>query len=175
MFFFFCSFFLYKVLQNRILCHGNPDSPNKQVLHSRNSLMFYPLNRTTIHDISSLLSLFNASATSCLAAFCGSLVFLAISIASSLLSTWIIDKLEKEKQAFVCSWIIIQHLHVEREKARWLTPSIDHRLQGWETQYLHQYQHIEHQDLISSVIWGSCLQKHEKLPAAHLLLQHLLI
>lgn len=40
------------------------------------------LNLTTTQDISSLLSLFNAAVVNCSAAFWGSLIFLAISIAS---------------------------------------------------------------------------------------------
>lgn len=56
------------------------------------SLLFHPLRRTTMQDMSSLLSLFNASAANCLAALCGSFVFLAISTASWLDMTWISRK-----------------------------------------------------------------------------------
>ena len=48
----------------------------------------YALNRTTMHDMSSLLSLFNASAVNCLAAAYGSLYLLAKSTTSWLFITW---------------------------------------------------------------------------------------
>lgn len=66
------------------------------------AIMFYPLNLTTTQDISSLLSRFNASATNCFAAFCGSLIFLAISTASWLLITWVVPT-KIIKLLLVCS------------------------------------------------------------------------
>ena len=55
-------------------------SPWKSSVNRLRSI--YALNRTTMHDMSSLLSLFNASAVNCLAAAYGSLYLLAKSTTS---------------------------------------------------------------------------------------------
>lgn len=48
---------------------------------------FHTLNRTTMQEMSSLLSLFTASVANCFAAFCGSRIFRAMSTASWLVIT----------------------------------------------------------------------------------------
>lgn len=61
----------------------------------------YTLNRTTTHDISSLLSLFNASAINCLAAVCGSLNLFTKSTASRLFITFQIPSLARTTSSAV--------------------------------------------------------------------------
>lgn len=67
---------------------GKYSAPSEQIYHH--------LNLTTTHDISSLLSLFTASFVKFLAAFIGSLILRAISIASWLAITCYLHKENKE-------------------------------------------------------------------------------
>lgn len=59
-------------------------------VHPRGHL--YPQKRTTIQEMSSLLSRFRASVANCLAPLSGSFIFLAMSTASWLDITWIVCK-----------------------------------------------------------------------------------
>ena len=164
---------VYNLYQIRFPCSSLP--PNFRLVYIWKTLTdilsrFHPINRTTMQEISSLLSLCNASITSCFAPFCGSFIFSAMSTASWLDITWSIHRLGFSITNRLNPWIWGLKQGGERD-----APSIDHHLQGWVHLSLPQCWHLWHQDLIGGVISGSCLQKHGIQPVDHSLVQHPLI
>ena len=127
-----------------------------------------------MHDISSLLSRFNASAVNCLAAAHGSLNLLATSTTSRLFITWSIKENCKKRSNVVPNFQSdIGHLGKFRRKKKAI-PSKDRHLQGQVAQRCDRCFQLLYQALISEVILDSCLQKLWRQPTDHILGGHLL-